>query len=133
MSEFEDRTVDVDETDGLQLMVLRVPLTEAPAELVAWVEGTLQDRLTGAGKAAETRWCTRWTEHPDAVHRLAAMYDEWQVMLAGGKGAPSLHMMIREVLDYHMPFLTSKEFGIFAQCGEYGHEKPRRVDASVKQ
>jgi hypothetical protein len=116
--------------DGMQLMVSRVPLTEAPAALVQWVEGTLQDRMTGLGKT-ETRWCDRWTEHPDAVQRLAAMFDEWQFMLLGGKGAPSLHMIIREVLDYHMPYLVSKESGIFAKCGEDGHEPHRRLDADL--
>ncbi len=131
MSEFEDEAADVDEADGLHLMVSRVPLTEAPADLIAWVEGTLQDRLTGFGKA-ETRWCSQWAEHPDALHRLAAMFDEWQFLMAGGEVAPSLHMFIREVLDYHMPYLVSREFGVFAQCGEHGHEPHRRVDAAVK-
>lgn len=117
--------------DGeLQLMVTLVPITEVPAELVAWAEGTLQDRLTGIGKT-DTRWCGSWTEHPDAVHRLAAMFDEWQFMMAGGKGAPSLHMFIREVLDYHMPYLVSKEFGIFAKCGADGHEPHRRLDGDL--
>lgn len=130
MSEFQDAAANVDEADGLHLMVSRVPLTEAPTELVAWVEGTLQDRLTGTRK--DTRWCSQWTEHPDALHRLAAIFDEWQFLMAGGEGAPSLHMFIREVLDYHMPYLVSREFGIFTKCGEDGHEPHRRVDAVLK-
>ncbi|MFN3337315.1 MAG: DUF4913 domain-containing protein [Thermomicrobium sp.] len=130
MSEFGDGTAEVDEANGLRLMVSRVPLMEAPAELIAWVNGTLQDRLTGSGKT-DTRWCSQWTEHPDALHRLAAMFDEWQFLLVGGEGAPSLHMFIREVLDHHMPYLVSREFGIFAKCGEHGHEPHRRMDVEA--
>lgn len=113
------------------LLVTQVPLRTTPPELVEWVDGVLQDFLTGAGKKGEVRWCTKWTEHPNAVHRLAAMYDEWQVMLAGGKGAPSLHQIVREVLDYHLPYLTNKEYGTFARCDVDGHEPHRRLDHAI--
>lgn len=130
MSDFQDDATGVDEADGLRLMVSRVPLDEAPAELIMWVEGDFQDFLTGMGKA-ESRWCARWVEHPDAVHRLAAMYDEWQLMLLRVKGAPTLHAFVREVLDYHMPHLVGKEFGVFAKCGVDGHEPHRRLDTDT--
>lgn len=117
--------------EPLDLMVTRVPLATAPASLIAFVNGPLQDRFTGAGKKDTRRWCTRWTEHPDAVHRLAAIYDEYQFMLLGGKGAPSLHMFIREVVDYHMPYLVDPSNGVFAECGQYGHAEHARVDAAA--
>ncbi|MVQ41396.1 hypothetical protein GON06_04380 [Microbacterium sp. MAH-37] len=60
------------------------------------------------------------------------MYDEWQYLLLGGKGAPSLHMFIREVLDHHMPYLTSRDFGVFAKCDQDGHEPHRRIDKSSR-
>lgn len=122
---------DVDDQIDVRLLVNEVPLAAAPPVLVDWVEGVLQDFLTGAGKKGEARWCEKWQEHPDAVHRLAAMYDEWLVMLIGGKGAPSLHMFVREVLDYHLPHLTSKEYGTFARCDVDGHEPHRRLDHAI--
>lgn len=40
--------------------------------------------------------------------------------------------MIRDVVDYHMPYLVSRELGVFAKCGEYGHEIHNRLDAAAK-
>ncbi|WP_424937792.1 MULTISPECIES: DUF4913 domain-containing protein [Bacteria] len=126
----EEEPID-DVGEPMDVLVQHVPLLEAPAALVAFVNGPLQDRFTGAGKKDTKRWCIRWTEHPDAVHRLAAIYDEYQFMLIGGKGAPSLHMFIREVIDYHMPFLVDPSSGVFAECGHYGHADHTRVDAAA--
>lgn len=71
----------------ISLLAWDVPLTSAPAELVAWVEGTFQDYLTGTiGLVKSGRWCSRWAEHPDAVHRLAGIYDEWTLMRLRIKG-----------------------------------------------
>lgn len=120
---------DVDE-DGVQLLVWSVPLTVAPPELVVWVESTLQEYLTStAGPFKGAKWCRSWHTHPDAVHRLAAIYDQWTLMRLGGKLAPSLHAFIREVLDYHMPYLVSRESGIFQRCDVDGHDPHTRIDA----
>lgn len=117
-----------DDEAQMQLLVTQVPLRDAPHVLVDWVENVFQDCLTGAGKKGEARCCANWTEHPEAVHRLAAMYDEWLVMLAGVEGAPSLHLVYREVLDYHLPYLVNWEYGVFARCDVDGHEPHRRID-----
>lgn len=121
-------TAAPDDGEGVQLMVTQLPLAAPPEELVEWVEGTLQDTLTSLGKT-ESRWCAQWTEHPEAVHRLAGMFDEWQLMIIGSTRGPSLHGFIRDVLDYHLPHLVSTDYGTFARCGEdYGHETHRRLD-----
>lgn len=130
MLDFDDQGTALDDDEGFRLLVSQVPLASAPPELVAFVEGTLQDYLTGAGKARTKRWCTRWQEHPDAVHRLAAIYDEYLLMIAQGKGAPSLHIFMRDVLDYHLPRLVDKEYGVFRECDE-GHVSHRRIDSEV--
>ncbi|MGZ0069727.1 DUF4913 domain-containing protein [Microbacterium arborescens] len=105
-----------------------LPLTEASAELVAFVDGTLLDFLAPAG-SAETRWCPQWAEHSDAVHRLAAIRDEWNLMLASAAndGVPALHAFLRDVLDYHLPLLIDQQRGAFRGCG-YGHKPRVRLD-----
>lgn len=121
-------TAAPEDGEGVQLMVTQLPLAAPPQELVEWVEGTLQDTLTSLGKT-EARWCAQWAEHPEAVHRLAGMFDEWQLMIVGSTRGPSLHGFIRDVLDYHLPHLVSTDYGAFARCGEdYGHEQHRRLD-----
>nr|WP_096359612.1 DUF4913 domain-containing protein [Microbacterium sp. TPU 3598] len=82
-------TEDDEDESSVSLLAWSVPLTTAPPELVEWVEGTFQDYLTGTiGLVKSGRWCIRWTEHPDAVHRLAGIYDEWTHMRLRIKGAP---------------------------------------------
>lgn len=121
---------DEEDESEIRLLVWSVPLKEAPAELIDWVEGVLQDYLTGSvGPLKGARWCARWSEHPDALHRLAAIYDQWTLMRLGGKQAPTLHTFVRDVLDYHMPYLTSREFGVLGRCDMSGHEPHQRVDA----
>lgn len=107
-----------------------LPLTEPSAELVAFVDGTLLDFLAPAG-SAETRWCPQWAEHPDAVHRLAAIRDEWNLMLASAEdgAVPALHTFLRDVLDYHLPLLIDQQRGSFRECG-YGHKPRQRLDVS---
>jgi len=130
MLDFDDQSTALDDEDGFRLLVTQVPLASAPPELVAFVQGTLQDYLSSAGKARTKRWCARWEEHPDAVHRLAAIYDEYLLMIAGGKGAPSLHVFMRDVIDYHLPRLVDKEYGVFRECDE-GHLAHRRIDSEA--
>ena len=122
-------TEDDEDESSISLLAWSVPLTTAPPELVEWVEGTFQDYLTGTvGLVKSGRWCSRWTEHPDAVHRLAGIYDEWTLMRLRIKGAPSLHTFYREILDYHIPQLTSREDGVFQRCDGAGHEPHERMD-----
>jgi len=107
----------------------RLPLTEIPDGLANFVEMTLMDSLTaGAERGSERapRWCSQWREHPEAVHRLAAIYDEWCMMLAGEDAAP--HLFLRDVLDYHLSLLVDPDRGTFRAC-RYGHVSHRRLDS----
>ncbi|MGG7453052.1 DUF4913 domain-containing protein [Plantibacter auratus] len=105
-----------------------LPLTDVPAGLPEFVDGVLLARLTTLGK--NEVWCASWREHPDAVHRLAAIQDEWQRMIAGEDA--ELHTFIRDVLDYHLPRLVARhDGGVFAGC-EFKHIEPARLD-SVRQ
>ena len=101
----------------------QVPLNEIPDGLVEFVDGTLLAYLTSSGE--KTIWCAEWRDHPDAVHRLAAMADQWEESAQGGTVA--LHGFLRDVVDYHMPFLVDPDKGAFRSC-KYNHTAPRRLD-----
>lgn len=102
-----------------------LPLTDVPAGLAEFVDGVLLGRLTTLGKG--NVWCAQWREHPDAVHRLTAIEDEWQRMLATEESG--LHTFLRDVLDYHLPHLVSEAAGgCFVPC-KFKHITPGRLDS----
>lgn len=108
----------------------RLPVTEVPEHLPAFVDNVLLATLTSG--RSNTVWCTNWREHPDAVTRLAAIADAWNHMLGAGaesdvEADADLHSFLRDVLDHHMPLLVDKERGVFAPCN-YGHKTARRLD-----
>ncbi|WP_442786080.1 DUF4913 domain-containing protein [Microbacterium sp. SL62] len=50
-----------------------------------FVDRPLMEYFFGGARDLENnQWCPRWVEHPDAVHRLAAIYDEG-VLLASAE------------------------------------------------
>lgn len=101
-----------------------LPLAQPPEGLEDFVETILLEVLTGATK--ERTWCSEWASHPDAVHRLAAIHEQWDILKMRGM---SLHDFYRDVLDYHLPFLVGKDTGAFSACG-YGQHRPhKRLDA----
>lgn len=112
--------------DWLMMLPERLPLDEIPEGLPEFVDGVLLPFLT-AGHPSQTVWCPQWREHPDAVHRLAAMSDEWSHMLA--EEDASLHSFMRDVLDYHLPLLTDVEKGTFRRCS-FGHAPHKRLDVA---
>jgi hypothetical protein len=114
-------------TDADLIRIL--PLEHADGDLVDFVETVLMDKLTGAGKQNQKKWCADWEQHPEAVHRLQAIYDVWQETAIGQVG---LHGFYHDVLDYHLPLPTSPETGVFAQCDRDGHQPHSRIDKQAK-
>lgn len=103
----------------------RLPITTVPDGLPAFVDGVLLATLTSDSKSIT--WCAEWRQHPDAVTRLAAIWDAWTHLLA--EEDAQLHSFLRDVLDHHMPKLLDKEVGPFASC-QYEHKPHKRLDAS---
>lgn len=104
---------------GVQLPIYSVD--ELPPAFSTFVETTLLDSLTGASKGRWS-WCTRWSEHPDAVHRLLAIWQQWLEVQADPMG---LHDFLRNTLDYHLPLLVG-EHGALRAC-QYGHRGHERI------
>lgn len=94
--------------------------TEVPvyASLDAFVEGYLlpqwRHRLSSS-----THWCGYWWRHAEAVSRLEALWEAWEVMRR--EPAPSLSTWWRDHLDPHMRALTDAE-GTFYRCSADVHE-----------
>jgi hypothetical protein len=95
----------------------RLPITAVPDGLPEFVENVLLPTLTSSG--TKTIWCPEWQEHPDAVTRLAAIWDAWTHMLAEEDAL--LHSFLRDVLDWHMPYLVEEDRGAFRRCN-FGHK-----------
>jgi len=88
-----------------------------------FVNNVLLPTLTSGGKG--TVWCLEWREHPDAVTRLAAIWDAWSHLLAEEDAA--LHSFLRDVLDHHMPMLIDGDRGAFRRCN-YGHKPAEQLN-----
>lgn len=69
---------------------------------------------------AESRWCATWWRHAEAVARLEAVWEAFEVMRL--EPAPSLSTWWRDHLDVHRRALTSVE-GTFASCSASKHSK----------
>lgn len=66
-------------------------------------------------KYAETRlrWCAKWWEHAEAITRLEALWEAFEVMRL--QPAPSFSTWLRDHFDVHMRTLTDPE-GVFYNC-----------------
>lgn len=59
-------------------------------------------------------WCQRWWEHPEAVLRLEATWDAFELLrMEPGTG---VSVWIRDHLDYHMGMLTTRATSPFKSC-----------------
>ena len=97
----------------------QLPIVGIPDGLPGFVDHVLLASLTSAARGSI--WCLQWREHPDAVTRLAAIWDAWGHLL--GEEDPSLHTFLRDVLDHHLPKLVDSEKGAFQRCAD-GHKTP---------
>ena len=77
---------------------------------------------------AATRWCPRWSEHPEAVLRLTAIREDYDNCL----GNPQLGISgwLRTSVDHHLPRLTNGQ-GPFSGCTATDHEPPPVLPASI--
>ncbi|WP_223158699.1 DUF4913 domain-containing protein [Yimella sp. cx-51] len=75
-------------------------------------------------------WCARWWEHAEAISRLSACWEAFEVMRQ--EPAPALSVWWRDHLDVHMAALT-RESGPFKQCdAARGSHKAQPVWANVQ-
>lgn len=96
----------------------------APAAVVpefASVDAFVEDYvlLSWRHRLVGGRWCATWWRHAEAVARLEAVWEAFEVMRRDP--APALSTWWRDHLDPHMRALTAEE-GTFAGCTATRHE-----------
>ena len=69
----------------------------------------------------EFRWCAQWWLHGEAISRLTALWQAWEVYrLQPGTG---ISVWYRDHLDHQLPVLLGAR-GPFCQCSEDIHREP---------
>jgi hypothetical protein len=66
-------------------------------------------------------WCDRWAAHPEAVYRLTAVWEAWEVLREDGGAWRSNWLRLH--LDEQLEVLFDREHGPFAGCAS-GHAAP---------
>ena len=82
------------------------------------VEYVIPNWVHKLGESYGGRWCSRWWEHPEAVTRLSALWEAFEVMR--NEPPPSLSTWIKDHLDAHMAALTQIH-GVFHNCDVNRH------------
>lgn len=91
-----------------------------PEELVDWVE-SLVAMLESVDRSQNQYWCAQWWNHPEAVDRFRALYEQW--LDAQANGVMSSWWI--DHLDRHATVLFAKR-GPFGECGTNHVEKTAR-------
>jgi Domain of unknown function (DUF4913) len=104
------------------------PQQEAEVEPVY---GCIEDWLLGyfvpmfrRTLGGEYRWCAQWWRHGEAISRLTALWQAWEVHRLD----PHIGISVwyRDHLDHHLPILLGAR-GPFYQCSESGHREPHQA------
>lgn len=88
----------------------------APAPEFASVDAFVEDYILPNWRhrlVGDARWCARWWCHAEAITRLEALWEGFEVMRR--EPAPALSIWWRDQLDPHMRALTDPA-GTFAGC-----------------
>jgi len=107
---------------------LPVPPEPAPrfASLAIFVdEYVLPNWIHKLGENYGGLWCARWWEHPEAVTRLEALWEAFEVMRL--ETPPALSTWLRDHFDVHMRALTMPA-GVFFNCSIAKHNEQHQTN-----
>ncbi len=104
--------VDPEETEAPRPTLPLTATDELLPEFVTFVENVLPVYLI-QNDGEQRVWCDQWRAHPDALHRLYAIWQMWEL---AASGEITLHSFIRDVLDWHQPHLIDRDTGAFRRC-----------------
>jgi len=93
------------------------PLVTEFASLDAFVDGYVLPNWRH--RPSQTKWCATWWQHGEAIARLEAVWEAFEVMRL--EPAPALSTWWRDHLDVHMRTLTAED-GTFSGCTASRHE-----------
>lgn len=83
-----------------------------------WVTEWLLPLWTRDLRGANVTWCPQWHRHPEAVHRLSALWMAWEELTAKPGSGPSLWWV--QHADHHLAVLLDQR-GPFHGCTAEGH------------
>lgn len=89
-----------------------------PVGLIEWVD-TVFIKLVERETGMTTRWCRRWPEHPEAVLRLTALWED-RTNIVDPESKTDLSSWLRWSVDSHMPKLMDQA-GPFRECDDNSH------------
>jgi hypothetical protein len=100
-------------------------------DAVAWVEDWFLPTFRRKAGGTDSRWCSQWWAHAEALTRFEALWRSWEVLrLDAGTG---LATWLRDYLDPQLAHLMSAD-GPFAQCAPDRHEPlPQLISRGVPQ
>lgn len=120
------------ETEAAQVAAARAaarpPATGAGTypDLRSWVDGWLVTHIE-RDIATKMRWCPWWHEHPEAVWRLTALWQDFDRAWTDPRSGVTGYS--RNSLAHHLDQLLSAA-GPFSACSPQRHEPPRPLPAT---
>lgn len=84
----------------------------------SWVTEWLLPTFTRDIRGPNMTWCPQWQRHPEAVHRLSALWMAWEELTAKAGSGPSMWWV--QHADHHLAVLLD-ERGPFHGCSVEGH------------
>ncbi|THJ65637.1 DUF4913 domain-containing protein [Arthrobacter echini] len=102
-------------------------LAYTPEDLVDWVE-SLVAILESVDRSQNQYWCFQWWNHPEAVDRLRALYEQW----LGAQAEGGMSSWWIDHFDRHATILFAKR-GPFGECGTTHTEKTARRILGTEQ
>lgn len=104
-----------DEASSVFILAMAGPAyTEELAALKVWVEDLLLP-VYGREVTSTGPWCSQWTEHPEAVARLHALWLAWQQFTGTEAGLAGPSLWHRDHLDPGLMQLRAPD-GPFSAC-----------------
>ena len=115
-----EATTAHDEDDGRWYVVARF-VPEGPRaaflDAVEWAEGWLAPLVRRPLKAGRY-WCPQWSDHPEALERVKALWEAWEAARAEGGNAMSYWWTVH--FDAHWGVLADSAAGPFSACARRG-------------
>lgn len=131
MSEWEERELLVEEppeapgpTGGCVPLVAAEPVFGNVEE---WVNGWFV-RVFARHPGPNRRWCARWWDHPEAIHRLEDLWRSWEALRL--KEDLGMSTWLREHLDPQRDRLMA-DGGPFHSCDESQHHRPPELPTTA--
>jgi hypothetical protein len=89
-------------------------------DLEAWVTGWFV-QVFARHPGPDRRWCSKWWDHPEAIHRLEDLWRSWEALRL--RDDLGMSTWLREHLDPQRDRLMA-DAGPFQSCDKTEHNRP---------